>query len=345
MIIRAPHKSNYSVIDNRVLNDERLSWRARGLLAYLLSKPDGWQVMTQNLVNSSPDGRRIVEVTMTELETLGYVERPGQLRNDRGRFDSVTTIVREEPISGVSEGFEDETPGRHGRTSTVHGGRRDRVPTTVVSSPVDVPLVNTDGVSTEEVSTELPSTEGTTSQDAFGALPVVSKTRGSSPSRSDQNSHETVSVPVKKRSSKSKLDPELAEALAKADRSVILDLFNSWVLTGKGRAHPSEERLGHIARALVHWSFSVEDVRDALTGWVNDPWEERSRFKDVSYLVGSVEQVEKFRDLKRNPPVKKRDPGAGLRGNFGDSKRYEDFDESTAFGRRPAEPQVEVMFP
>ena len=134
----------------------------------------------------------------------------------------------------------------------------------------------------------------------------------------------------------SKPKQELVDALAKADPAVVQDLFDSWAETGKGKSHPSDERLGLIARALVDWSFPVEDVRDALTGWVSDPWEERERFKDVRYLLGSVEKVETFRDLKRNPQKKSRNNGSGLRGDFSDVKRYEEFDVSTAFGRKPA---------
>ena len=100
MIIRTPKTSNYAVIDNRVLNDPRLSFKAKGVIALLLSKPDGWEVMTQHLINSGPDGRTAVESALAELETFGYITRSEQPRGGRGRFDNVTTIVHEEPTTG-----------------------------------------------------------------------------------------------------------------------------------------------------------------------------------------------------------------------------------------------------
>ena len=129
----------------------------------------------------------------------------------------------------------------------------------------------------------------------------------------------------------------LAEAYAKADPELVKDLFAAWVATGSGRSHPTDERLGYIARAMVDWGFSAEDVRDALTGWVNDPWEERSQFKDPKYLLRSIEDVEKFIDLKRNPPRKRGDPGAGLHLDLTDRSKYELFDETTAFGKTSKE--------
>ncbi|MGR5875594.1 hypothetical protein ACT7DH_27750 [Bacillus pacificus] len=41
-IFRVKKDVNYSVIHNTPLRDEKLSWRAKGLLAYMLSLPDDW---------------------------------------------------------------------------------------------------------------------------------------------------------------------------------------------------------------------------------------------------------------------------------------------------------------
>ena len=44
MIIRAarPHQ-NYTVVHNELIEDSQLTWKARGILVYLLSKPDHWR--------------------------------------------------------------------------------------------------------------------------------------------------------------------------------------------------------------------------------------------------------------------------------------------------------------
>src|SRR5437764_12876790 len=45
----------FAQIDTRALNDGSISWKAKGLHAYLLSKPRIWQVRFSDLVNHATD--------------------------------------------------------------------------------------------------------------------------------------------------------------------------------------------------------------------------------------------------------------------------------------------------
>jgi len=94
MIIRSPRpKRGYSIIDNRLLRDKSLSWKARGMLAYLLSMPDNWSVSIEHLAQQSPQGRHAVVTALGELETAGYVTRTrttdqlGRIRWDTRVYD------------------------------------------------------------------------------------------------------------------------------------------------------------------------------------------------------------------------------------------------------------------
>ena len=98
MIIRTPNRDKFTIISNVPLNDERLSWKARGLLAYLLSKPDSWAVVVADLVKRSPDGRASVLTGLVELEKLGYIKRSSK-RGDAWRFDGIDAEVFEEPTA------------------------------------------------------------------------------------------------------------------------------------------------------------------------------------------------------------------------------------------------------
>ncbi|WP_058302419.1 hypothetical protein [Gorillibacterium timonense] len=62
-------------IDRPVVQDERLSWKARGLLAYMLSKPDNFKFHLEELVNHAPDGLDSVKSGVKELSKYGYVKR------------------------------------------------------------------------------------------------------------------------------------------------------------------------------------------------------------------------------------------------------------------------------
>jgi hypothetical protein len=100
MITRAPRpKSNFYILDKRISEDANLSWASRGLLVYLLGKPDHWQVSVQALINetsasSHPLGRDGVRGLITELMSAGYVQRTAA-RGEGGKLAGYDYIVAE----------------------------------------------------------------------------------------------------------------------------------------------------------------------------------------------------------------------------------------------------------
>jgi hypothetical protein len=74
-IIRVNKNANYFTASNEVFNDARLSWEARGLMGYLLSKPDDWQVRMADLETKGPAGREKLRNMLRELSIAGYVRR------------------------------------------------------------------------------------------------------------------------------------------------------------------------------------------------------------------------------------------------------------------------------
>ena len=84
------------------LRDPRLSWKAKGIAAYLLSKPPGWQIWTGDLIRRSTDGYAAVMAGLKELETYGYLKR--ERSNDaRGRLQWRKTL------SAIPETMWDDT--------------------------------------------------------------------------------------------------------------------------------------------------------------------------------------------------------------------------------------------
>ncbi len=65
----------YKTINTTFAQDARLTWGARGLMVYLLSKPDDWSVKTYDLIRQSPAGRDAVLRILKELQTFGYLKR------------------------------------------------------------------------------------------------------------------------------------------------------------------------------------------------------------------------------------------------------------------------------
>ncbi len=76
MIIRREKRAkNFTVIDNDIINDSRLDWRDLGLLIYLLSKPDNWQICTAHLVKVRKSGRDAVYASLKILCDCGYASK------------------------------------------------------------------------------------------------------------------------------------------------------------------------------------------------------------------------------------------------------------------------------
>ncbi len=108
MIERSPHRERFTRIDNRTLEDERLSWGARGLLAYLLSRPDRWRIDRHQLASVARNGERAAWALLRELEQAGYLTRE-RGRGERGRL-IWTHVVHEVPSTSVQEPHSGERP-------------------------------------------------------------------------------------------------------------------------------------------------------------------------------------------------------------------------------------------
>lgn len=105
MIVRAPRATaNYTVLPNRVLRDNRLSWKARGLLAYLLSMPDNWRTNSAQLAGVGRDGREAVRTGLAELEAAGYLAR--RRNQDSAGHWSTVTYVYDTPQDAVTNPVE-----------------------------------------------------------------------------------------------------------------------------------------------------------------------------------------------------------------------------------------------
>ena len=76
LTVRAAHERGYTKISNAMLCDVTLSWKARGLLAYLLSMPDDWKVIVSHLeTQSDHDGKASVVAGLDELERAFYIKK------------------------------------------------------------------------------------------------------------------------------------------------------------------------------------------------------------------------------------------------------------------------------
>ncbi|MEA0563302.1 DnaD domain protein [Lysinibacillus irui] len=97
-IIRVAKNSNYVVMNRTALNDNRLSWKAKGIMAYMLSMPDDWVFYMDELITHSTDGKDSFKSGFKELKDNGYVERKSIKDENTKRIVSWETIVHEVPF-------------------------------------------------------------------------------------------------------------------------------------------------------------------------------------------------------------------------------------------------------
>jgi hypothetical protein len=74
-ILRHRHPNRFTVLPNDAIRNPRLSFRAVGVLAHLLSLPDGAKVDSATLANAHKEGRDAVRSAFSELAEHGYYRR------------------------------------------------------------------------------------------------------------------------------------------------------------------------------------------------------------------------------------------------------------------------------
>jgi DnaD/phage-associated family protein len=96
-IIRTMKRENPFVqLDKNFIGNETMSLKATGLLTYILSKPDGWQIRMKDIQNRFTDGETSVRSAMKEAIKLGYINRYRE-RSEDGTFGEWVYEVYERP--------------------------------------------------------------------------------------------------------------------------------------------------------------------------------------------------------------------------------------------------------
>jgi hypothetical protein len=95
-ILRRNRNANYTAIPNTVAEDERLSLEARGLLLYLLVKPEKWEVRITDIQKRCGVGRDKAYRLINECIEAGYIDRVAE-RDADGKMLRYVHIVRDEP--------------------------------------------------------------------------------------------------------------------------------------------------------------------------------------------------------------------------------------------------------
>lgn len=103
-IVKSP-ENPYVSIDRRPVDNALLSFKAKGILTYLMSRPDGWEVSVADLVKHATDGEASIRSGLKELKDFGHMKYT-KLR-EKGRITGWLIEVFEVPISSPDSDFQD----------------------------------------------------------------------------------------------------------------------------------------------------------------------------------------------------------------------------------------------
>ena len=77
---------DYTIMSNYHLRDKYLSYKAKGLLSFMLSLPEDWDYSLNGLVSLSKEGIKAVRNILQELKNLGYLVIEKK-QNEIGQFE------------------------------------------------------------------------------------------------------------------------------------------------------------------------------------------------------------------------------------------------------------------
>ena len=97
MRVEKMKRSGFTIINNGVLNNTQLSWKAKGLFAYLWSQSYSWDFYEVEVLKHSTDGRASLRAGLKELEEHGYLKRYRN-RDDKGILRESKWILSEQPM-------------------------------------------------------------------------------------------------------------------------------------------------------------------------------------------------------------------------------------------------------
>ncbi|MFE4516375.1 hypothetical protein ACFRMQ_19515 [Kitasatospora sp. NPDC056783] len=104
-IHRSAHARNFVVLPNGAVQDRRLSFTARGLLADLLSRPNNWREDARQMADTSTQSRAAIRKALKELIEAGFY-RVERIRMPDGTIRSEAHVYDTPQILGLREAKE-----------------------------------------------------------------------------------------------------------------------------------------------------------------------------------------------------------------------------------------------
>lgn len=97
IIVTSKREDPFARIPHTLLEDDSLSWKAKGVLCYLVGKPSGWKVRIEDICKRGLDGKDSVRGALNELRDLGYAELV-RICSEKGKVKEWVWKISDSPI-------------------------------------------------------------------------------------------------------------------------------------------------------------------------------------------------------------------------------------------------------
>ncbi len=120
------HKQDipFTMVANEVLYRTDLSLKAKGMFAYLFSKPEGWEFAADRIAREMKEARKSVLGALQELEGAGLLSR--QRRPD-GKVDYTIEYADSQSTEKGLGLFDAEPKSQKGTVAKGHGAEKGRI--------------------------------------------------------------------------------------------------------------------------------------------------------------------------------------------------------------------------
>jgi hypothetical protein len=112
--LKVERNEKFSTISLKAVEDPSLSWGAKGLQTYLISRPPAWEIRYTDLLRRSKNRATALKGLIRELKKGGYLDID-PIRGEKGKFSGTGWTIREIPIPKVQKPSRGKTAGRRNR--------------------------------------------------------------------------------------------------------------------------------------------------------------------------------------------------------------------------------------
>jgi DNA-binding MarR family transcriptional regulator len=137
----------FTMVANEVLKDKNISFKAKGLYAYLFSKPDDWDFSSNRMILETTDGRKAIMGMLKELERAGYLNR-SKLPNGRMEY---TLKYSNKSLSPEMELRVEKPKSRNGTVPFGHSAESSPISNTDNPTNTDKKVIHNSDVPSQEI--------------------------------------------------------------------------------------------------------------------------------------------------------------------------------------------------